>query len=43
VLVTYDWRLHASKPLLRRLGWLLKPVPSPPAPTFAFLVPARRS
>jgi hypothetical protein len=25
VLVTYDWRLHATKPLLRRLGWLLKP------------------
>ncbi len=25
VLITYDWRVHASKPLLRRLGWLLKP------------------
>jgi len=25
VLITYDWRLHATKPLLRRLGWLLKP------------------
>jgi len=25
VLITYDWRLNASKPLLRRLGWLLKP------------------
>jgi hypothetical protein len=25
VLVTYDWRIHATKPLLRRLGWLLKP------------------
>jgi len=25
VVITYDWRLHASKPLLRRLGWLLKP------------------
>jgi len=25
VMITYDWRLHASKPLLRRLGWLLKP------------------
>ncbi|TQJ33574.1 SRPBCC family protein [Arthrobacter sp. SLBN-122] len=24
--VTYDWRVSASKPLLRRLGWLLKPV-----------------
>jgi hypothetical protein len=23
--ITYDWRVHASKPLLRRLGWLLKP------------------
>ena len=26
VLITYDWRVHASKPLLRRLSWLLKPV-----------------
>jgi hypothetical protein len=25
VLITYDWRVHATKPLLRRLGWLLKP------------------
>jgi hypothetical protein len=25
VLITYDWRLHASKPLLRRLSWALKP------------------
>lgn len=25
VVITYDWRVHASKPLLRRLGWLLKP------------------
>jgi hypothetical protein len=25
VVVTYDWRVHASKPLLRRLSWLLKP------------------
>ena len=25
VVVTYDWRVHATKPLLRRLGWLLKP------------------
>ena len=25
VLITYDWRIHATKPLLRRLGWLLKP------------------
>ncbi|TQJ38050.1 polyketide cyclase/dehydrase/lipid transport protein [Arthrobacter sp. SLBN-112] len=23
--VTYDWRVSPSKPLLRRLGWLLKP------------------
>jgi hypothetical protein len=23
--VTYDWRVSASKPLLRRLSWLLKP------------------
>lgn len=23
--ITYDWRVSASKPLLRRLGWLLKP------------------
>jgi hypothetical protein len=25
VVITYDWRIHASKPLLRRLSWLLKP------------------
>ena len=25
VVVTYDWRVSATKPLLRRLGWLLKP------------------
>ena len=25
VMITYDWRIHATKPLLRRLGWLLKP------------------
>ena len=25
VLITYDWRITATKPLLRRLGWLLKP------------------
>ncbi|MGH9280011.1 MAG: SRPBCC family protein [Acidimicrobiales bacterium] len=25
VLITYDWRVMASKPLLRRLSWLLKP------------------
>jgi hypothetical protein len=24
-IVTYEWRVSASKPLLRRLGWLLKP------------------
>jgi hypothetical protein len=24
--ITYDWRVHAAKPLLRRLGWLLRPV-----------------
>ena len=23
--ITYDWRISASKPLLRRLSWLLKP------------------
>lgn len=23
--VTYDWRVHTTKPLLRRLNWLLKP------------------
>jgi hypothetical protein len=23
--VTYDWRVSAAKPLLRRLSWLLKP------------------
>jgi len=25
VVITYDWRIQASKPLLRRLSWLLKP------------------
>jgi hypothetical protein len=25
VQIVYDWRIHATKPLLRRLGWLLKP------------------
>ena len=25
VAMTYDWRVDATKPLLRRLGWLLKP------------------
>jgi hypothetical protein len=25
VLVTYDWRVQAAKPLLRRLSWLLRP------------------
>lgn len=25
VRIVYDWRIHATKPLLRRLGWLLKP------------------
>lgn len=24
--ITYDWRVSAAKPLLRRLGWLLKPI-----------------
>jgi hypothetical protein len=24
--VTYDWRVRAQKPLLRKLSWLLKPV-----------------
>lgn len=23
--ITYDWRVTAAKPLLRRLGWILKP------------------
>ena len=26
VVVTYDWRVSATKPLLRRLTWLLRPV-----------------
>lgn len=26
VVLTYDWRVEASKPLLRRLTWLLRPV-----------------
>ena len=25
VIITYDWRVQASKPLLRRLSWLLRP------------------
>ncbi|MGI8809939.1 MAG: SRPBCC family protein [Acidimicrobiales bacterium] len=25
VVITYDWRVHATKPLLRRLSWLLRP------------------
>ena len=25
VQITYDWRVHATKPLLRRLSWLLRP------------------
>lgn len=25
VTITYDWRIHAAKPLLRRLSWLLRP------------------
>jgi polyketide cyclase/dehydrase/lipid transport protein len=25
VVITYDWRVSASKPLLRRLSWLLRP------------------
>jgi hypothetical protein len=25
VVVTYDWRISATKPLLRRLSWLLRP------------------
>ena len=25
VLASYDWRVSATKPLLRRLGWLLRP------------------
>ncbi len=23
--LVYDWRVHATKPLIRRLGWLLRP------------------
>jgi hypothetical protein len=26
VVITYDWQVQANKPLLRRLGWLLRPV-----------------
>jgi Polyketide cyclase / dehydrase and lipid transport len=26
VVITYDWRVRANKPLLRRLSWLFKPV-----------------
>ena len=25
MVITYDWRVSAGKPLLRRLGWLLRP------------------
>ena len=25
VVITYDWRVSAGKPLLRRFGWLLRP------------------
>jgi hypothetical protein len=25
VVITYDWRVQAAKPLLRRLSWLLRP------------------
>jgi len=25
VVIDYDWRVHATKPLLRRLSWLLRP------------------
>ena len=25
VVITYDWRIQATKPLLRRLSWLLRP------------------
>jgi hypothetical protein len=25
VVITYDWRIRATKPLLRRLSWLLRP------------------
>jgi hypothetical protein len=25
VVIEYDWRIHATKPLLRRLSWLLRP------------------
>lgn len=25
VVITYDWSVHATKPLLRRLSWLMKP------------------
>jgi hypothetical protein len=25
VVITYDWRVSATKPLLRRLSWLLRP------------------
>ena len=26
IVISYDWRVSATKPLLRRLSWLLKPV-----------------
>ena len=25
MVITYDWRISATKPLLRRLSWLLRP------------------
>lgn len=25
VVIAYDWRIHATKPVLRRLSWLLRP------------------
>ena len=25
VVIAYDWRIHATKPILRRLSWLLRP------------------
>jgi len=26
VVLTFDWRVSAGKPLVRRLGWLFKPL-----------------
>ena len=26
VVITYDWQVSASKPLLRKLTWLLRPI-----------------